>query len=358
MSNYDETWTGCYQEGNPWKGILHPDSYAHPGRFSKALAERVVDTMLDEGWVKRGDVVLDPFAGVGCGGVICSSRGLRWVGVELEGRHVALARKNFAPCLRRFELFGDPTPVILQGDSRGIDGLLGYAVDGIIGSPPYAETVRDGGGNEGPGAHGESNRRGREKATSDQEMGDTASQLANLPRGRLDAVLSSPPYGKTELNQTGPAGARAERMRRVGMPESKIAHALSNAMKDHYGVSDGQLCVANGETFWSACRDILSGCRAVLRPGAVSAWVVQAFVRDGAVVDFPGEWARLLSDLGYVVFRKVLASRSTEDRHPSLFGGEEVKTKKTVSMWRRLHEKKNPHLAIDGEVVLFARNGP
>lgn len=51
-----QTWEDCYSDS--WKGIITPESFAHPAKFSRKLIERILDFMLAEGWVKPGDVVL------------------------------------------------------------------------------------------------------------------------------------------------------------------------------------------------------------------------------------------------------------------------------------------------------------
>ena len=79
------------------------------------------------GWVERGDLVVDPFGGVACGGVVCGYQGLRWVGCELEPRFVALGNQNIDLHRARMEQAGDPVPVLLQGDSRRLSEVLSGA---------------------------------------------------------------------------------------------------------------------------------------------------------------------------------------------------------------------------------------
>ena len=92
--------------------------------------------------------------------------------------------------------------------------------------------------------------------------------------------------------------------------------------------------------------------------GAMCAFVVKNFVRAGRIVDFTGDWRRLMESCGFEVVRVVHASLVKESRHPSLFGEEIVEKTERKSFFRRLHEKKRPDLAIDYEVVLFARRIP
>jgi hypothetical protein len=123
-----------------------------------------------------------------------------------------------------------------------------------------------------------------------------------------------------------------------------------------YGRSPGQLGQEQGETFWSAARDIVAECYAILKPGGWSAWVVKDFIRDKQRVPFCDDWCRLLEACGFEVTNRVHAMLTVEDRHPSLFGDEDiVKTKERKSFFRRIYEKKYPENSIDFEEVIFAR---
>ena len=85
--------TGEYERTNVWR--LAPASRReHPAVFPVALAERVVRY-----WSFEGDVVLDPFAGVGTVGIAAARLGRRFVLGELEERYLAVMRQELAPWL-------------------------------------------------------------------------------------------------------------------------------------------------------------------------------------------------------------------------------------------------------------------
>jgi len=81
-----DRWHGLYKEG--WGDSIVPDAFSHPAKFRPALIRHIYDHMLEEGWLKAGDRVLDPFAGVALGGLHAMHNGLHWVGLELEQRFV------------------------------------------------------------------------------------------------------------------------------------------------------------------------------------------------------------------------------------------------------------------------------
>lgn len=90
--NYPEyDWYGCYREG--WgKGRLLPASFSHPAKGAYGLSERIYDFAIEQGWLKAGDCVLDPFAGVAGFALAAMRRGIHFFGVELEQTFVDMGQ--------------------------------------------------------------------------------------------------------------------------------------------------------------------------------------------------------------------------------------------------------------------------
>jgi len=339
------TWTGCYEDG--WGKLLVPEAYGHPAKFSRSLIRRIYQHALQQGWLARGATILDPFGGVALGAIDALANGLHWTGVELEPRFHALGLENIALWNRRFSTArGWGTARLLQGDSRNLPALVGE-VAAVVSSPPWqgslnddtGRAVRYDGWTKNPDG---SNRMARSVGES---YGHTEGQLGALPPGDVDAMISSPPYSEG----LGHGGTPTKNPTHA--PDSG-KHRVLNAMENGYGHAEGQLGNTTGDTFWQAAAQIVRQCHAVLKSGGVAIWVLKAFVRDGAIVDFPGQWQRLCEHAGLRTIQVIHASLVTETRQPSLFGGEEVKRVKRTSFFRRLHERKRPDLAIDFEVVL------
>jgi len=126
-------------------------------------------------------------------------------------------------------------------------------------------------------------------------------------------------------------------------------------------------------------------CHAILKPGGIAVWVVKAFVRDKAIVDFPDQWRQLGEACGFTTLEWIRAWL-IEDRAnaTALFdfevevrddsgllketrlikagdemhdAGKELKdpTLKRSSFFRNLYERKYPGNSIDYEVVLVQR---
>jgi len=356
-------WQGCYDDS--WKGEIVDEAFAHPAKMARGLVRRIFDH-LD---LPRGSVVVDLFGGVGTTGIEAASRGLRFFGVELEEKFVTLARQNFALHRRTWEGFGDPQPVILQGDSRELRKVIkGYirGVDCVVGSPPFQ------------GAHSGTvdktsmvppNDGGAFAAAIENDAyGKTPGQLGNMPAGNVDAVVGSPPWeagadGVIKKRKFKDPAAFAAKMshadvlqanRHGNTPKSRLAQMERDEQKI-YGDTEGNIGNQTGQTFWTAARDIVRECHAILKPGVLAVWVCKDFIRKGARVPFSDDWRRLCESEGFDLVEWIHASLVKTESHPDLFGGDDiVKTTERKSFFRRLAEKKGSP-AIDHEDVLILR---
>ena len=233
-----DTWERCYADS--WRGIITPESFAHPAKMARGLALRIFAHAIAEGWIKPGEIVVDPFGGIGSTGIVGAEAGLQVVMCELEPRFVALNQANIERHRWRWAQFGKPIPRVVQGDSRRLVSVLCEvlaAADLVVSSPPYAETdiaskvtgtsygvdfARTG---KSPRALGEMNA---------ERYGHAVGQLSALPSGDVgkvlaaaDLVVSSPPYSETAL-AGGPT--------RDGQGYTQGARCL-----DDYGTTPGQL---------------------------------------------------------------------------------------------------------------------
>jgi len=138
-------WHNCY-DGN-LKDLIVPEAFKHPAKMSRKLCERIFDYGREKGYWQPGDLIIDPFGGIGTTGIIGAYRGYRVVCVELEEEFVNLSRQNFELNHQKLEVLGSPVPVIIQGDSRKLQEIFGQA-DGCVTSPPYAEGCRHTGGKD------------------------------------------------------------------------------------------------------------------------------------------------------------------------------------------------------------------
>lgn len=283
MTYTTDDWRGLYREG--WKNEITPAAFTHPAKYARALIRRIYDHCAECGWLREGDGVLDPFGGVALGGLDAMRLGLKWTGVELEPRFVALGNDNIDLWNRRyagaFAKWG--TARLVQGDSRRLLGVL--AGEGVlaVSSPPYAQSDQDY-KNGWARFHAGHEPLWRDDSQREAQYGETPGQLAALPPGDFNAAVSSPPYAdgcRQEGNDhhpdrmEGAAHATARYDAAVASPPFRQTaggtgvkpgaapgsptadprlidrHAASNAAAQGYGGEAGQLAnMAEGE--WEA----------------------------------------------------------------------------------------------------------
>src|SRR3990167_4870778 len=203
-------WQGCYDAG--WKGLITSKAFSHPAKMARGLVARIFDELLAMGALKAGDLCVDPFSGIGSTGIEAASRGVRFVGVELELTFVALAQENFALHRRDWEAMGRPQPVVVRGDSRNLREVLGPVLaECVVSSPPWGENTEGGfraskfkasadalKAGRGHGASDEA--RLRQLARDDQKtLGEAPGQLAAMP---VRARVGNLPVGGLRSDET------------------------------------------------------------------------------------------------------------------------------------------------------------
>ena len=153
--------------------------------------------------------MVDPFAGIGGGGIFAAPMGLKWRGVELEEKFCTLGQENFKLHYRDWIVMDYPLPVLVPGDSRRLSQVL-HEADLICTSPPYAESLtgdsknQEGICNDPPPP--DSVRKYKRKP-SGYGYSPNSSNIGNLKSGDLEAVIDgcvmSPPFSDMTGAVTG-----------------------------------------------------------------------------------------------------------------------------------------------------------
>jgi DNA modification methylase len=124
---------------NVWDDLSSPRDkrhLEHGAVFPLKLAERCI-TM----YSKEGDLVCDPFLGVGTTLVAASRMGRRAVGIELNERFATISEEWLAD--EQSLMTPDETPLVINDDCRV--ALSSHPSDSIqltVTSPPYADFIR------------------------------------------------------------------------------------------------------------------------------------------------------------------------------------------------------------------------
>lgn len=388
-----QDWNGCY-DGSWQSAPLVAEAYAHPAKVSFNLAERIYRHMLAEGWLQPGDLVLDPFGGIGGFAFHAALYGMHWTGVELEQRFVDLGQQNLELWRNRYapHFPGYGTARLLQGDSRRLVDVVTGA-GGVVSSPLFEGSLNDGLKESDRQKYTEFARAGRSMGNT---YGTTPGQLGAMPAG----VVSSPPFGTGDSASAQSIEDRTDKSAQwirdntrqstgygstpgnlgnmpagvVSSPpfenanQSTDAEFLQLRAEQHrngsrmqpgpgtYGDSPNNIGNNTGDTFWSAAALIVQQCYAILPPGGYAAWVTGDFVRAKRRVPFGQQWLNLCVSCG---FEPVLWAVAWKTEHngtqAGMFGDARELRKEKVSFFRRLANQKNPNAAIANEDVLFVR---
>jgi hypothetical protein len=249
--------------------------------------------------------------------------------------------------------------------------------EALLSSPPYAGSLERPNGIDAskikrPGGV-------NSQSVADPRYGVATGQLGAMPNGGLDSLLSSPPFEnqnacndpKYHANRTtnggplhGDYGTTTGQLGTMTGGFSKVLELgqLSEAEQDK-ALRDAQeerQAWRESNTFWSAARLIVEESYHLLKPGAYSAWVCKAFIRNGERVEFPNQWRQLCEACGFEFVEEIRAMLVTEKGIQIDLDGKDKRLKiERKSFFRRLHESRltedQAHLRIDWETVIIMR---
>jgi len=210
-------------------GVLNFPSTAGFGWYSNFFAKASVAhsakanlmllRFLVEAFTKPGDVVLDPMAGTGSTLVMAADLGRNAIGVELEEKFCNWINDNIVMA-KKAGVSGEMK--VIKGDARNLTTLLkagsvegkakGQQADNVITSPPYANStafedikfMKDTAKTRGEKTKtGESKghyftEEAHKRVFEKIERGryEEENNIANLPAGDVDAIITSPPYSE------------------------------------------------------------------------------------------------------------------------------------------------------------------
>lgn len=336
-------WTGHYKES--WGDNLVPDAFSHPAKVQPALARKIVEHIIEMGYIAPGSIVCDPFAGIAGFALACMRNGLHYRGVELEPKFHDLAQKNIELWNSRykdhFPTWG--TAEIIEGDSRRLVELLDGA-GCVVSSPPFVDGLPQQDRNFT--APHDSTRN-----LQDAIYGDTPGQLGEMREGKPVAVVSSPPFEESIPNDD-----RKTRGNVYNGAAADGSHRGGSFRELSYGSDPANIGNDTGDTFWQAAAEIVAQCYQLLPPGGVAAWVTGDFVRKKKRVYFGRQWLALCESVGFVGLEWIIAwKREPGPVQMDIFGNGHDQSKDRISFFRRLANQKNPENAILNEDVIIVQ---
>jgi hypothetical protein len=215
-----------------------------------------------------------------------------------------------------------------------------YSADAAVASPPYCGHV---GHPDADEAAGKGLRVEKRQPASYTATGTDGQQIANLrdPKNDIDAVLSSPPYEASVQCQD---------------KTFEKTTAVGPIVRGNYGEAEGQIGQMEKETYCAAMLRVYQGLYAVLRPGGVVALVTKNPVKKGAIRRLDLDTIRLMQAAGFTFLERQRAMLAQDlATQGDMFGAAKTVRHERKSFFKRLFEKKYPHLRVDHEDVLWFR---
>lgn len=202
----------------------------HPAKANIAMLEWIIDT-----YTKLGDVIVDPMAGTGSTCIIAMRKGRHAIAGEYEWNYAfrfLLKNMHNARSIGSWEEIGEGFTII--GDSRHLSrsipralelmGLEDRVVSTTMFSPPYVGLhIKKGFRGEAEeeqwekylASTGRSLKAAKKNIERWQDYGDDPENIANMPQGSADAVITSPPYVGTLSPKSGGTDKDLEQLTKV-----------------------------------------------------------------------------------------------------------------------------------------------
>lgn len=315
------------------------ESLVHPAKMPTFFVQKILRE-----YSKPGEVVLDPMAGIGTTLVEAVLLGRNAIGVEYEEKFKLIVERNLAAVEAfRGRVKGMGKGIVLQGDSRELEKVLGEnagKIDSIAFSPPY-------------GHQSETNKENAKNPTklhrdkySTTNYGESEENIGNLTysSGEVDAIVTSPPFAASLAGSAnddvqkfkhGSAGKdysenKEDKDQLANLEYGKVdsiitsppfedkTTAVSTKMaenhptrkRNNFGVyenifySDDKGDLSNlpnlkGETYLDAMLLVYKGCFEVLKRGGAMALVTKNFVRKGKMVRLDLDTIKLCEAAGF-----------------------------------------------------------
>ncbi|MCR6693135.1 MAG: hypothetical protein MRT15_12135 [archaeon YNP-LCB-003-016] len=270
-------------------------------------------------------------------GVIAALHGRNAIQVELERRFydwMEKARENVEklPTLSRKGWI-----VNICGDARKLSELLSQTQPStIITSPPYlTDNVKRNSEEFWRRVHELGKRWGsKPPAGTEEKQMKSESNIGNLPLGKIDVVLTSPPFTNTATENPNVV----ELQKKGWVKGGDMAKFLpSNLSKENIGnlpfgnietVIKGLMTRDGKPTYLSEMFKVYLECFKVLKPNGLMIVVVKPFIRGKKPIDLPYHTYILLSHCGFVL-EKLYKLRLRQQ-----------------SFWRILYHRKHPEVPI------------
>jgi DNA modification methylase len=192
-------------------------------------------------------------------------------------------------------------------------------IDAVITSPPYEASISPGKENfVWVGRRGfdpkemelmrKTDLKRYKKIRRNSGYSENKDNIGNLPRGNVDAILTSPPYEATLGFKQGGASKKAirfvEEHKSLQMKRSGLI-AVEKNLPYPYSTSEKQIGNLSKETYLSAMLKVYRECWKVLKPNGLMILVLKNFIRNYEVIDLVGDTIKLCQAVGFKLKRRI-----------------------------------------------------
>lgn len=200
-----------------------------------------------------------------------------------------------------------------QRDQRNIGNLPHGKIDKIVTSPPFGGKVQH-----------KTNYLGKQKRESGFEYSDNPENIGNLKHGQINKIISSPPYQEG----IGHGGKRRTKV----LSRNK---GIWTQGRDCYSKSKTNIGSLTGKTYLSEMLKVYQECFKILKPAGIMILITKDFIRDKKRICLGEDTIKLCQAAGFtfkeIYYRKI--------EHPSF--------------WRILYQQKYPEVEkIESEEIL------
>jgi len=295
----------------PYQQFFVKESVKHPAKANLHMMKWIIQK-----WTKEDETILDPMAGTYSTCIMASLLNRNSIGVEYEDKFYKMGLENKT----KFEVLPTFRPkgkiLVLKGDARQLTKVLANhneEIDTIITSPPYAhqgsvykglmkrveKAYREGKITKEQLEHFKGRKAYSEEAA--EEYGRSKEQIGNLKYGKIDAIVTSPPY-EGSVNAPTNSKKRAERLRKAGYNPEEYQGGTARCLEMDWQYSKDKSNLGNlkGETYLSAMLQVYSECYKVLKPNGLMILITKNFIRKKKVVRLDLDTIKLCRKAGFV----------------------------------------------------------
>jgi len=296
-------------------------SISHPAKMSLHLCREIIKR-----YSKKGDLILDVMAGIGTTCVEGMILGRRCIAIEYEQKFVDMAQANIDLTKRKMGFMKDfGSAVVIKGDSRELSKLLAKGGENIIlsGRFPFANTLAGSSNDD------------TEKFThgsAGKDYGQNPDNLGNMQYGKIDSIITSPPYGETDNQSRNKEDLTAEKNQRdiIGKKYSEDENNIGNKQ---------------GKNYLTEMLKVYRECRKVLKNNGFMVLVTKNFVRSGEQIRLDLDTIKLCEAAGFTYVR----------RHYRKINNPSFWITNAIQKWEKKHSDKPHPYPLAEDVLVFQK---